>query len=90
MSIRYTKDMNEEGINEKRRMLIKLGALSVASFALAKLFGPALEAALKAPEHTDYKNFRVVDNGDTLHIYDKTGRELLVVQKDDSPTEGQT
>ncbi len=81
--------MKEEGINQKRRMLIKLGALSVASFALAKLFGPALDAALKAPNTTDYKNFRVVDGGDTLHIYDKTGRELLVVQKDDASAGGQ-
>jgi hypothetical protein len=70
----------EEKLNYRRRALLKLAFFGSATFVLAKILGPLNHLS----STSNYKNFRVVDKGRELYVYDKEGNELLVIEKDAS------
>lgn len=70
-------------INARRRTLLKLAAFGGATFVLGKVLGPSLNffSGTTAGDITEYENFRVVENGEELGIYDKLGNEILIIEK---------
>ena len=72
-------------VNERRRTLIKFGLIGGATFVLGKVFGPSINLfsgtlGFGGKEY-DFKNFRVVENGEELGFYDKLGNEILILEK---------
>jgi hypothetical protein len=73
-----------DNINERRRNLIKFGFFGIGAFVLGKLVNPALpllEGGMGSKTYT-FDNFTVVENGKGLGFYDKSGKEILVLEKD--------
>lgn len=68
-------------LNEKRRTLLKFGIFGVAAFTLGKVLGPGIKLFDEDTSITDFKNFRIVENGEELGVYDKLGNEILVMEK---------
>jgi len=78
------KEMKLPPLNEKRRMLLKFGAIGAATFVLGKVFGPSLNFFSGGLGDTkEFKNFRVVDNDTELGIYDTLGNEILIIEKEE-------
>ena len=77
----------EPVFNSRRRTIIKYGLFGAAAFALGKVLGPSLNffgdsATLGDDKITDFKNFRVVENGKELGFFDNLGNEILIMEKD--------
>jgi hypothetical protein len=69
-------------LNVNRRTLLKVGLFGAAAFTLGKIFGPGISFFTGDEKVSDFKNFRVVENGEELGVYDKLGNEILVMEKD--------
>lgn len=78
--------MKKIELNSRRRNILKLFALGGAAFVLGKIFGPSISlfggSAELGGKQYDFKNFRVVENGEELGFYDKLGNEILILEKD--------
>ena len=75
--------MEKGKLNERRRTLLKLFALGGGAFVLGKILGPGLNlfGGSLSEDVTEFRNFRIVERGDELGIYDKLGNEILVIEK---------
>jgi hypothetical protein len=69
-------------VNTRRRTILKVALFGGAAFLLGKVFGPGIKLFESEHEVKDFKNFRVVENGEELGFYDKFGNEILVMEKD--------
>jgi hypothetical protein len=72
-------------IDVKRRSFLKTALFGGGFFLLGKIFGPSI--SLFAPSTdlgsvTDFENFRVVENKNGLHFFDKVGNEVLTLDKE--------
>ena len=83
--------MGKGKLNERRRTLLKLFALGGGAFVLGKILSPGLNffGGGGDEEVTDFKNFRVVERGEELGVYDRRGNEILVIENEEKkPVEG--
>ena len=71
-------------INERRRNIIKLGIFGIGAFVLGKMVAPSLPFLGGGMGNKTYAfdNFTVVENGKGLGFYDKSGKEILMLEKD--------
>lgn len=73
-------------INENRRKFLKWAAIGGGSFALWKIFGAGMKffgASDEFSKETLFDNFRILETGKDLTIYEKSGKEIIVIEKDD-------
>ena len=83
--------MGKGKLNERRRTLLKLFALGGGAFVLGKILSPGLNlfGGGGDEEVTDFRNFRVVERGEELGVYDRRGNEILVIENEEKkPVEG--
>ncbi len=72
-----------EGLGARRRLLLKLGFFGAAAFALGKIFGPSVPfLSERAVSSKDFKNFRIVETSKELRLFNKTGDEIVIVDKE--------
>ncbi len=69
-------------INKRRRNILKVLALGSGTFVLGKIFGPSLSLFGSDTNIYDFKNFRVVEDGQELGFFDKLGNEILILEND--------
>ena len=74
--------MGKGKLNERRRTLLKLFALGGGALVLGKILGPGLNLFGGEGDVTDFRNFRVVDRGEELGVYDKSGNEILIIENE--------
>ena len=69
-------------INENRRNLLKFSLIGGGVFLLGKVFGPGFLKLFSGPKEEYYLgNFRVTEDRKELIISDRTGEEILIVDK---------
>jgi hypothetical protein len=76
-----------QNINQNRRKFLKWAAIGGGSFAVWKLFGAGMKF-FGPPEdefskETLFENFRISETGKNITIYEKSGKEIIVIEKDD-------
>ena len=74
-------------VNQRRRNLIKLGLFGAGAFVVGKIIGPSINhfggtIDIGGGKEYDFKNFRVIENGQELGFYDQLGNEILILDKD--------
>lgn len=72
-------------INQNRRTFLKWLALGGGAFALWKIFGSSAKffgASDELSKETLFENFRIKETGKDLTIYEKSGKEIIVIEKD--------
>ena len=74
--------MGKGKLNERRRTLLKLFALGGGAFVLGKILSPGLNLFGGEGDVTDFRNFRVVERGEELGVYDKSGNEILIIENE--------
>src|SRR3989344_1518107 len=70
----------------RRRNVLKLMALGGGAFVLGKVLGPSMSffpREQSLDKEFFFKNFRVVEKGDTLGFFDRLGNEILNLEKDE-------
>ena len=79
--------MGKGKLNERRRTLLKLFALGGGAFVLGKILGPGLNlfgGSLSEEDVTEFRNFRIVERGEELGVYDKSGNEILIIENENT------
>ncbi|MBI2108906.1 MAG: hypothetical protein HYT93_01840 [Parcubacteria group bacterium] len=72
-----------EQIDEKRRNFLKWSLIGGGGFLLGKIFGPYLTFSRSEPFNEAFlKDFRVVETGRELKLFNKKGEEVLVIDKE--------
>lgn len=75
-----------QNINQDRRKFLKWIAIGGGSFALWKIFGSGAKffgASDEFSKETLFDNFRIAETGKDLTIYEKSGKEIIVIEKDE-------
>jgi hypothetical protein len=72
----------QKKINKNRRNLLKFLLIGSGALLLGKVFGPGFLKFFSGPkEEHDFGNFRVTEDKKELIISDRTGEEILIVDK---------
>ena len=72
-------------INTRRRNVLKWILFGVGAFILGKIVGPSVNLFSRSEtlgEGATFKNFRVVENDKELKLYNRTGDEIFIIEKD--------
>lgn len=77
-----------EKINVQRRNFLKwlgFGVGAFIAFVLGKIFGPSINLSprpLKIGNETLFKNFRLVETDEEIKMYNRTGDEIFIIEKE--------
>lgn len=66
-------------MNLKRRNFLKLALFGSGAFLLGGLLG---KLGLSSSNGKEFKNFKVVEDGDNLIFYNKSGQKVMALTKD--------
>ena len=82
ISARAPRQPSMRPLNARRRNVIKLGLLGAGAFVLGKIFGPSISLFSGSwdGQEYDFKNFRVIENGQELGFFDRLGNEILILE----------
>jgi hypothetical protein len=76
-----------QNINQNRRKFLKWVAIGGGVFAVWKIFGSSAKFFGVSDEsggkETIFDNFRITETGKNLTVYEKSGKEIIVIEKDD-------
>ena len=77
-------DKELQSFNSYRRNLLKLLAVGGGAFIVGKFATPFINFLNgdKVLDEKIFQNFKIVETGRTLEIFDKDGGEVLIVDKD--------
>lgn len=74
----------EEIFNRNRRLFLTVAGTGVVAFILGKIFGPSIN--LFSRDHVlseeEFKNFRVVNTEKEMRLYDRSGDEIIIIEKE--------
>jgi len=69
-------------MNKNRRNLLKFLLIGSGTLMLGKVFGSRFLTFFSGPRvENEFGNFRVTEDRKELIIYDKTGEEILIIDK---------
>lgn len=77
-----------EKIDNKRRNFLKwllFGVGAFVAFVLGKVFGPSVSFSPKPQkigDETIFKNFRMVETDKEIRMYNRTGDEIFIIEKE--------
>lgn len=71
-------------LNQDRRHLIRLSLFGGAAFILGKVFGPSIPlfGGNEVVGLKDFKNFRVVETKKEIGVFNHSGDEIVVIEKE--------
>jgi hypothetical protein len=73
-------------INQNRRKFLKWAAIGGGAFAVWKIFGSSTKffgISDELSKETLFDNFRISETGKDLTIYEKSGKQIIVIEKDE-------
>ncbi|MBI4064452.1 MAG: hypothetical protein HY401_09165 [Elusimicrobia bacterium] len=73
-------------MNDERRKFLKLSLFGGALFVLGRVFGSFSQnfaQALGRPYRKEriLKDFKIVEDNDSVKVFDKSGNEILIIEK---------
>ncbi len=70
--------------NLGRRNLVKLGLFGGVAFVLGKVFGPSISlfGGDAVTGTKDFRNFRVVETKKEMRLFNRSGDEIIIVEKE--------